>query len=116
MFLKLYAHGTLPVRCVWCDWCGELNKPLYAHVSAWNGAFTEHGLGWTDAWDPKVSDDVGVLKSKTVLLKFWHHMWHIVKVLLILYTILLYELQKTCCGTLHKTLKWLATCKTNVKC
>ena len=57
---------------------------LCMHVCAWSGAFIAHGLGWTDNWDPKVGDDIGVPK-------FWHHMWHIVKVLLFLYTILFNE-------------------------
>jgi len=45
--LKLYAHGMFPARCVWCvcDWCGEFNAPLYAHVCAYSGAFIAHGLG-----------------------------------------------------------------------
>jgi len=46
--IKLYAHGMLLVRCVCCvcDWCGEFNAPLYAHVRAWSGAFVAHSLGW----------------------------------------------------------------------
>ena len=72
MDLKLYAHGVLLVRCVWCvcDCCGEFNQPLYAHVwlcaCARSGSFVAHGLGWTDDWDPKFGDDVGILQRKTV--------------------------------------------------
>jgi len=66
--VKLYARGMLLVRCVCCvcDWCGEFNAPLFAHVCAWSGAFVAHGLGWTNGLDPKVGDDVGVLQCKTV--------------------------------------------------
>jgi len=78
--INLYAHGMLLVRCVWrvCDWYGGFNAALYAHVCAWSGALFQsfvlsgrpwliaHGLGWTDDWDAKVGDDIGVLQWKTV--------------------------------------------------
>jgi len=60
----IYAHGML-VRCV-CDWWGEFNAPLHAHVCAWSGVFVVHALGWTNDWVQKFGDDVGMLQWKTV--------------------------------------------------
>jgi len=85
---KLYAHGMLLVRFV-CDWCGEFNAPLYAYVCAWrvHSLRMPWELGGTVDWDPKVSDDVGVLQCKTVFYVSSDITCDMV--LLILYTILL---------------------------
>jgi len=82
--IKLYAHGMLLVRCVWyvCDCCGEFNAFLYAHMCAWpglNGSLRPETQQWRCC--PAAQD--------CVLPKFWHHMWDIFRVLLILCTILL---------------------------
>jgi len=63
-FLKLYAHGMLIVRCVWCVYTlyGELSALEYAHICTWSGAFIAHGLSWTNDWDSKDVDDVSVLQ------------------------------------------------------
>jgi len=48
-----------------------------------------------------------------VLLKFWHHKWHIFRVLLILYTILLNKVTQDLWRYTAQTLKGLVTCIQN---
>jgi len=48
-----------------------------------------------------------------VLPKFWHHTWHLLRCYYFCVPYWWKKLHKTCCGTLHKTLKWLFTCIQN---
>ena len=97
-----------------CDWCGEFNTPLYAHVCAWSSVFIVYGLGWTDNLDTKFSDELGVLQHKTVFYLSSDITCGIILGCYYFCSPYYWEkLHKTCCGTLHKTLKWLVTCIQN---